>query len=260
AVYQIVRGKPLSYGPAVSAWLHSYLLNNDPVLRRRAQEIVDHFARQNSDTQFLAFCLKQGEEFDVEEGVWLLTKTQYPNINTLAYAALLDSFAGDLRERMNRHAGAEQIVAVINEYLFAELGFAGNEQNYYDPDNSYLNAVLDRRTGNPISLCLIYLMLAKRLQLPMTGIGLPGHFICRFQSSTSELFVDAFNRGKLLSKADCIKYLIHTHHSLQMGHLTPVSARRILLRICANLHQIYTQLEWPEEIFRLQRYLVALAK
>ncbi|MDQ6630862.1 MAG: transglutaminase-like domain-containing protein [Verrucomicrobiota bacterium] len=260
AVYQTVREKLLSYGPMVSAWLHPYLLNNDPVLRRRAQNIVDHFARQNADTQFLVFCLKQGEEFDVEEGAWLLTKTQYPNINTPAYAALMDSFAGDLRERMNRNVGAEQIVAVINEYLFAELGFAGNEENYYDPDNSYLNAVLDRRTGNPLSLCLIYLMLAKRLQLPMTGIGLPGHFICRFQSSTSELFVDAFNRGKLLSKADCIKYLIHTHHSLQMGHLAPVSARRILLRICANLHQIYTQLEWPEEISRLQRYLVALAK
>lgn len=260
AIYQTVREKLLSFGPAIVDSLRPHLLHNDPLLRRRARELVDHFGRHEADTQFLAFCLKQGEDFDIEQGVLLLAKTQFPNINCAAYTALLDSFAANLREQIDFDGDAEQILATINEYLFQQLGFHGNEENYYEPENSYINCVLDRRTGNPISLSLVYLFLSRRLKLPMTGIGLPGHFICRYQDSTSELYVDAFNCGKLLSKADCIKYLLHTNHSLQEGHLAPVTARRILLRICANLHQIYTQLEAREEIARLQRYLVALAK
>lgn len=260
AIYQTVREKLISFGPSIVESLRPYLLHNDPILRRRTREVVNHFGRQTADTQFLAFCLKQGEDFDIEEGVLLLARTQFPDINLSAYTALLDSFAADLREQIDFNSEAEQILAAINDYLFQQLGFHGNEENYYEPENSYINCVLDRRTGNPISLSLVYLSVARRLKLPMTGIGLPGHFICRYQDSTSELYVDAFNRGKLLSKADCIKYLLHTNHSLQEGHLAPVTSRRILLRTCANLHQIYTQLEAREEISRLQRYLVALAK
>jgi regulator of sirC expression with transglutaminase-like and TPR domain len=120
--------------------------------------------------------------------------------------------------------------------------------------------VVDRRTGNPISLCLVYLFIARRLRLPIVGIGMPGHFLIRFQSSTGEVFIDAFNRGKLLSKADCVKYLLHTSHGFQEGYLAPVSPRRVLLRVCSNLHQIYAQLELAEDTSRLQRYIVALAK
>jgi regulator of sirC expression with transglutaminase-like and TPR domain len=259
-VYRTIRTKLLSYGEQVSEWLRPHLLSSDPVLRRHAQEIVDHFARQNADTEFLSFCLKQGEDFDIEKGIWLLTKTQYPNVNSAAYWALLDSYATDLREKITLDDDAETVLATINELLFDRLGFTGNEENYYDPDNSYLNRVLDRRTGNPISLSMIYMMIGRRLRLPITGIGLPGHFVCRYQTSTDEFYIDTFNRGKLLSKNDCIKYLVHTNHTLEEGYLSPVSSRRTLLRICANLHQIYAQLEWPEEINRLQRYLVALAK
>ena len=259
-IYQTVREKLISYGPVAVDWLRSHLLSSDPVLRRRAKELVAHFGRQNADTQFLAFCLSQGEDFDIEEGVLRLAQTQFPGINPSAYTALLDSFASDLREQIDLGGEPDQILATINDYLFRQLGFTGNEDDYYDPENSCINCVLDRRTGNPISLSLVYLFVARRLKLPMTGIGLPGHFICRYQTTKSEVYIDAFNRGKILTKADCIKYLLHTNHSLQEGHLAPVNARRILLRICANLHQIYTQLEAPEEISRLQRYLVALAK
>jgi regulator of sirC expression with transglutaminase-like and TPR domain len=260
AVYHTIRGKILSYGQAAGEWLRPHTLSSDPVLRRRAHELVHFLARQDADNSFLAFCLNQGEDLDIEEGAWLLSRTQYPDINVAAYQALFDSYAGDLRERIDFGATPEGILASINQYLFTDLGFVGNETNYYDPDNSYLNRVLDRRTGNPISLCLVYLLIARRLRLPIVGIGMPGHFLIRFQSSTGEVFIDAFNRGKLLSKADCVKYLIHTSHGFQEGYLSPVSHRRVLLRVCSNLHQIYAQLELADETSRLQRYIVALAK
>lgn len=259
-IYRTVREKIVSAGGEAEAWLRPHRLSSDPVLRRRAQEIMRHFDRQEADTWFLGFCLKHGEEFDLEEGVWLLALTQYPDINVEAYRALMDNFAAELRERIDPNETTKEILSTINNYLFDELGFTGDEENYYDPQNSYLNRVIDRRKGNPINLSLVYLLLARRLQLPMAGIGLPGHFICRYQSTSDEIYVDAFHHGKFLTKADCIQYLMNGSHGFQDEFLAPVSTRRLLMRICSNLHQIYSQMELTEETTRLQRYLVALAR
>jgi regulator of sirC expression with transglutaminase-like and TPR domain len=259
-VSQAARQALLAYGPAVVDWLKPHALSNEPVLRKRTREVIDHFERHNADTEFLSFCLSQGEDFDLEQAALLLARTEYPSLCSAAFPALLDQYAAEIRERLSANHSPEQIIAVINEYLFKEMGFTGNEKNYYEPENSYFNRVMERKTGNPISLSMVYLFLGRRLRLPMVGIGLPGHFICRFQSSTQEFYIDAFNSGKILTKADCIKYLAHTNHSVQEGYLLPLSPRRMLLRVCANLHQIYTQRAQREEVSRLQRYLVALAK
>ena len=260
AVHEIVRAKLISFGPNVVEWLRPHTVSNDPLLRRRAQEIIRHFGRKAANARFMSLCGSRGEDMPLEEGAWLLAQTQHPDINIAAYEALLDAFAASLRTRLDLTDDVEQIIGGINHYLFQELRFRPNEANYYDPENSFLNRVIDQRTGNPISLCTIYLLLARRLKLPITGIGLPGHFVCRYQTSTTEIYIDAFNRGKLLTKADCIKYLLHTHHGLEEGYLAPVSPRRMLLRMCANLHQIYLHKGQAEETARFQRYLVALAK
>jgi regulator of sirC expression with transglutaminase-like and TPR domain len=259
-VYEAVHGQLLMQGAESVDWLRPLLLSPDPVLRRRAREIIGHFSRQIADTLFLEFCLKQGEDLDLETGAWLLATTQFPDINVEGYRAVLDDFASDIRERLPLSGDAEEMLRGINRYVFGTLGFHGNEENYYDPDNSYLNRVIDRRTGNPISMCLTYLLLARRLKLPVTGIGLPGHFICRFQSSAAEIFIDPFNAGRLLSKADCVHYLLQGNFSVRDDYLAPVSPRRLLLRICANLHQIYLRQELDQETTRLQRYLVALTR
>jgi regulator of sirC expression with transglutaminase-like and TPR domain len=259
-VYQTVRTKLLSFGQQAVDWLRPYTLSDEALLRRRAHEIISFFGRKAADDRFTGFCASRGEDLPLEEGAWLLAQTQYPGINVSAYEALLDAFAAVLRTRIDPAAEVEETIGEINRYLFRELEFAPNEANYYDPENSFLNRVIDNRSGNPISLCTIYLLVARRLKLPITGIGLPGHFVCRYQTSTTEIYIDAFNRGKLLTKADCIKYLLHTHHGLEEGYLAPVTPRRMLLRMCANLHQIYLHNEQAEETARFQRYLVALAK
>ena len=157
-------------------------------------------------------------------------------------------------------AAPDQILATINRYFFEELSFSGNEQNYYEPDNSYLNRVVDRRLGNPVSLCLIFLFITRRLRLPVTGIGTQGPFICRFQTSKEELYIDVFNKGRLLTKGECLKFLPQASRGFQDGYLTPTTPRRTLLRLCSDLHQIYVHLNDREESERLQRYIIALAK
>ena len=260
AVHQAVREKIISCGPSVCNWLKPHMLSSDPVLRRHVSDVIRHFELQRADDAFLTFCLKHGEDFDLERGAWLLATTAYPEINVEAYQALLDSHTAELRDRIGPGGSAGTVLARINKYLFKDLGFSGNEGNYYDPDNSYINRVLDRRTGNPISLCLVYLLLSRRLRLPVVGIGLPGHFICRYQSSSDEIYVDVFNRGQLLTKADCVQYLQRGNYSLSDDFLGPVSARRMFMRICSNLHQIYTETGRAELVTRFQRYLVALAR
>ena len=260
AVYQAIRSKIISYGVTAAGWLQRSKLSSDPLIRRRANDIIQTFSRQTADNRFLGFCLSQSEELDLEQGVLLLAQTQYPDINLEAYQALLDSYALDVKEALQPGATGESIIATLNHFFFDQLGYHGNEENYYDPENSYLNRVMDRRTGNPISLCTLFLLVGARLKLPIAGIGMPGHFLCRYQNSTEGFFIDAFNRGKLLSKGECVAYLRHTRESFKESDLAPVTPRRILLRVCSNLHQIYTQLAQTEEMSRLQRYIVALAK
>jgi regulator of sirC expression with transglutaminase-like and TPR domain len=259
-IYQQVKEKILACGPYATEWLRPHTLSSDPTLRRRAQEIIVHFKRQVADNQCLAFCLKNGEDFDLEQAGWLLAQSKYPEINIEAYQALVDHFARELRQRLDMRSPAKMILSEINEYLFGELGFSGNEENYYDPENTYLNRVIDRRTGNPINLCLFYLLIARRLRLPISGIGLPGRFICRYQSSSMETYLDVFAGGQILTKADCVQYLLNTNFTVRDDYLAPVSSRRWLLRICANLHQIYLHLGDSEETTRIQRYLVALTR
>jgi regulator of sirC expression with transglutaminase-like and TPR domain len=259
-VQQAVRDRILACGETALEWLRPHLLQPNPVVRRRVQEIVELLARRIADGVFLTFCLRQGEDFDVEQGIWLLAKTRYPEINVAAYQALLDSHAADLRDRLPGGGSAEEVLGVMREYLFEGLGYMGSAEDYYDPDNSYLNRVIDRRTGNPISLCAIYLLLAKRLHLPISGIGMPSHFLCRYQTPTEETFIDVFNGGRLLTKADCLRHLLQSNLGVHEGLLVPATPRRILLRMCSNLHQIYLHFKAKQESRRLQSYVVALAK
>ena len=260
SVYQAVRQKILSLGHDTQVWLKPCRLSSDPMLRRHAQDLIQHFDREIADTRFMAYCLQGEEQLDLETGAWLLAQTQYPEINPTAYRALLDDHAGELREWLALSDPQERLLTRINGYIFTQLNFTGNMENYYDPENSFLNRVLDRRTGNPISLSLIYLLLTQRLGLPVCGIGLPGHSLCRYLSPVEEIYVDAFNLGKLLTRNECMDHLARCHHEGHEEYLKPMSARRMLARMCGNLEQIYLELKQTDDATRVQRYLFALTR
>lgn len=259
-IYSHVREKLIECGSEISKLLKPHTIQGSPILRKRAKEIINYFAKRDADNEFLSFCLKNGDDLNLETGVWLLAKTQYPDLNQEAYNALLDKYAFDIAERLRHTTRGVSIINTVNFYLFDELGFTGNEIDYYNPDNSFMNMVIDKRTGNPVSLCTLYIFIAKRLKLPVAGIALPGHFMCRFQTTTEEFYIDVFNRGRILTKSDCIRYLHNSNHTMHEGFLSPVSPKNILLRMCSNLHQIYQQREQLSEAEQYQRYLIALAR
>jgi len=260
SVYQAVRQKILSLGHDTQVWLRPFRLSSDPMLRRHALELIQHIDREIADSRFMAYCLQSEEQLDLETGAWLLARTQYPEINPTAYRALLDDYAGELREWLALSNPQERLLTRINEFIFTQLSFTGNMENYYDPENSFLNRVLDRRTGNPISLSLVYILLTQRLGLPVCGIGLPGHSLCRYLSELEEVYVDTFNLGKLLTRADCMEHLARCHHGGREEYLKPMSERRMLARMCGNLEQIYLELKQTDDAARVQRYLFALTR
>jgi regulator of sirC expression with transglutaminase-like and TPR domain len=187
---------------------------------------------------------KPEAEVDLAKAALYLAQEEYPNLDIEAQLAILDGMAETLRERLPEEPYPLKIISSLNQFMFDELGFQGNVKDYYDPRNSFLNEVLARRTGIPITLSLVYLELAKRMDFPMVGIGMPGHFLIRPTVNEMEVFVDPFHGGEVLFIQDCndrFKQMFGDGAKLNMRHLEPISTTGFLVRMLTNLKMIYLQ-------------------
>ncbi len=181
---------------------------------------------------------------DLAKAALYMALEEYPNFEPQEYLDALDSIADEVRSRLPTQNYPLRIIQTINGYLYEDCQFSGNDADYYDPRNSFLNQVIDRRTGIPISLSLVYLEVAKRIDFPMVGIGMPGHFLIRPDFEDAGIFVDAFNRGEILFPEDCqgrLSQIYGQPMDLQPTFLAPVSRRQFLGRMLGNLKAIYLQ-------------------
>jgi len=174
-----------------------------------------------------------------------IAQEDYWDMDASHYLEALDLMADEVRSRLPKNRYPLKVIQIINQYLFEEKGYSGNKVDYYDPDNSCLNRVIDRRLGIPISLSLVYLELANRLQFPMVGVGMPGHFLVRPIIGEMEVFVDPFNQGEVLFVADCKErfHQIYPASEWQTSFLNGVLPRHFLARMLMNLKMIYLQME-----------------
>ncbi len=176
------------------------------------------------------------------EGALAIAWEEYPKMDLGHYREILEQMADDLQLRLSKTHYPLRIVQEINQYLFIEKAFRGNDTDYYNPCNSFINDVLDRRLGIPISLSIIYMVIGDRLGFPIEGISFPGHFIIRPQHPDLEIFIDPYNQGDILFPEDCEDKLAQLYGQrvpLQPEYLEPVSVRRILDRLLNNLKLIY---------------------
>lgn len=240
-VLQLLEEKFLEMGPDGLAFLETVARDAAPDARRGARRILLTISERDVLETFARFCATCGSAFDLEAGCWLLAKTRYPDLDTAAYQARLDQMARELKERLTGRETPRATIEVCNRYFFRRLGFRGNEEDYYDPDNSYLNRVLDRRLGIPISLSAVYLLIGRRLGLPLQGINMPGHFLLKWRSSTGEFYVDAFNEGQVLRVEDCKEMCEQMGQGFKPAHLATATPRQVLWRMCRNLQAIYVE-------------------
>ena len=189
----------------------------------------------------------------------LAKELAYPELAVEAYLHQLDDLADEAARCVRPHDNTAVRAELLSEFLFKQQGFQGNAAAYDDPRNSYLNDVLDRRLGIPITLSIVYLTIAERLQIPAYGVGLPGHFIVGVEARAETLYFDPFHGGGRLSAADCARLV-----EVTIGHkgaflpdwLSFVSSKEILSRMLNNLRLLFLQRqEWQQSLAVVQRML-----
>jgi regulator of sirC expression with transglutaminase-like and TPR domain len=193
--------------------------------------------------QFLIEIDRADHEINLARAALTIAQIEYPDLDIDRYLQVLATMAQEVAQRLPTTRYPLKVIQTINQYLFIDLNFQGNEHDYYNPRNSFLNDVLDLKTGIPLTLAIVYLEIAKRIDFPMVGIGMPGHFLIRPNFADSEIFVDAFDRGEILFAEDCRQKLMNIYQqdipTLPPEILQPVTNRQILFRMLNNLQSIY---------------------
>lgn len=194
----------------------------------------------------------------------LIAHDEYPDLDAGACDALVEAHVTSLRPEVDLIDSAPLKMQAINHRLFNELGYVGNHDEYYDPRNSYMNEVLNRRLGNPISLALVQIEVARRLGIPLDGVSFPGHFLVRLPVDDGVLVMDPFNRGRPLN-VDELRQRARPHFGddvpdeALMQILNPAPARAILVRMLRNLQALYSESgDWARAVRCIDRILMLL--
>ncbi len=218
-------------------------------------------AREEENEALELFCAAVGvpdAEIDLIEGALLIAQAEYPRLNRSLYRSRLEDLG---REAAGACQGAQSTlerIARIHQLFFSRWGFRGNREDYYDPRNSFLNDVLDRRTGIPITLSLVFIEVGRRAGIALMGVGMPGHFLVGC-ADRSDLCVDAFYGG-LLTRQECAERLRELRPDLvfRPEFLDPVGPRQILTRLLNNLLEIYLRTErFPKALLAVEMILGA---
>lgn len=196
---------------------------------------------QDLEQHFTDLVSRSVEEIALDEAALTIARVVYPDLRVRDYLDRIDRIAETVAARIQDQTDSLKLLVLMQQVLFQEQGLRGNQEDYYDPRNSYLNDVLDRHVGIPISLAVIYLAVADRLGLPVSGISFPGHFLLRWQLEQGQVVVDVFNGGTTLG-TDEIARLAEgalgqplSDPVVATRFLVPCDRRQILARMLRNL-------------------------
>ncbi len=207
--------------------------------------IVDDIDRfPESRACFVEALDREEGKIDLIRANLLIAKcVEYPDLDIDEYLARFEKMASEIQSRLDSaDRGPRSLIHVINRYLFASQGFHGNENDYYDPRNSFLNDVMDRRTGIPITMSTLFIELAGRTGLALEGVGFPGHFVVKYSGPGFEFLIDPFNKGRMLSENDCQDILDRIYGGgveFRSEMLATVTKKQIIGRMLSNLKGIY---------------------
>jgi regulator of sirC expression with transglutaminase-like and TPR domain len=206
----------------------------------------------------LAAALSAGDEaIDLARVLLLIAAEEYPDLDVDAYLGRLDGLADAIRPRLSGDEGPAAVLGTINGHLYRELGFQGNSQDYQDPRNSFLNQVLDRRTGIPITLAVVYMEVARRLGYRLVGVNMPLHFMLAYETEGEPLIVDAFDGGRIMTPGgiqERLSAIAGRDVDLRPEHFGRAAPRMILRRVLNNLRGIYlAQRDYPRALAVVDR-------
>ncbi|MGE3816276.1 MAG: SirB1 family protein [Nitrospiraceae bacterium] len=256
-IVKTISGRLIDFGDSAVPLLQEAEIEQ-PDMADRIATILEEIRGSRLEEELHDLVNRSGPDIDLEAGTFLLARYAYPSLDVRVYERQLDGMACELRGQIGSRVSGEETVKALNRYLFTEQGFKGNTKNYYELENSYLNRVIDRRTGIPISLSAVYLLVGKRLGLPVHGIGMPGHFLVKYESDKYKIFIDCFNGGALLTEKNCARFLTEAGYGFEDRYLQKSPTRAIVTRMIKNLLAIYSKLNDPLKKLRLVRFMEIL--
>lgn len=227
----LVQNQLVAGGPEMLGDLRELLPAASGRAERRLKETIAQIAGDAAEQKFGKLCSAFADDGDIEEAAWTLAAVVAPGEDFEDLCQQLDRWGATLARKL---LGKDTVIQQCNTmaaFLGSELGFRGNEDDYYAEENSLLPRVIENRRGNPITLCLVYIAVGRRAGMPVQGVALPGHFVVR----VGGVFFDPFHGGRRLQLEDCQKLLESQSLELQPHHLLPCKPRVMLARILNNL-------------------------
>ena len=239
-IIEVARVKLVELGEQAIPLLERAMAEDeDSKVRVEAKGVLERIRLAQIGKQWEQTAALPDEKMDLESGAFLLAKVSYPDLDPTPYQQKLDQLADRARPQLAAASSDKDKLVVLNQVLFKDERFRGDWNNYFDPQNSYLNRVMDRKLGIPISLAVLYLLVAQRLKIPIQGAGIPGHFMVKYKDAKTEFFIDAFNEGRFLSRPECVQFIVEAGYPYQADFLDGVGPREILARMLRNLILIY---------------------
>lgn len=229
-----VEDKIISIGNDVIPFLEKEWESSfNPTVQRKIEEII-HMLQFDYLKIRLQDWFNEGEK-DLLTGVWIVATYQYPDLEFSFLKKEVEQIYYEVWRDFKADLHPYDQVKLINGALFEKLKFKANTKNFHSPGNSMLNVVLETKRGNPISLCILYILIAQKLELPIHGVNLPNLFICTYKTEEQQFYINAFNKGLIFSKPDIENY-IHQLHLNQMDlFFEPCTNGDIIKRILRNL-------------------------
>jgi regulator of sirC expression with transglutaminase-like and TPR domain len=264
-VYRQVQERLLIYGNEAITYLESaWEQSLDTLLQERIENIV-HTIQFNNVKEDLNLWYQSGA-FDLLQGALIINRYQYPDLDEQTVINQIEEIKREIWTGLQYEMSSIEKIKLINHVFYHQFGFGGNTKNHHDPQNSYLNQVLESKKGNQISLAIIYATLAQKLDIPVYGVNLPQHFILGYidehinEKENGVLFyINAFNKGAIFGKHDVDQFLRQLNLEPQPGFYAPCSNTEIIRRVIRNLISAYEKLgttDKVEELKQLQEILV----
>ncbi len=248
----------LALGEGIIPFLENEWENNfNPIVQKRIEELIHTVHYDLLKVRLAAW--KEGGGKDLLEGMWIIATYQYPDLEIAKLKSELDQIYYEAWTNMKNEIHPFDQVKILNNVIFSQYRFSANTKNFHSPSNSMINIVLESKKGNPITLCVIYLLIAQKLNMPIYGVNLPNLFILTYKSESVQFYINAFNKGLIFSKADIDNYLSHLNINPLDIFYQPCSNLDIVRRMLRNLSVSFEKLGDAVKVEEIKQLLDSIS-
>ncbi|HYG41261.1 MAG TPA: transglutaminase-like domain-containing protein [Cytophagales bacterium] len=253
-----VENKIISLGESIIPHLENeWETNFNPIVQKRLEDLIHNLQFDNLKVKLKEW--RDSGADDLLEGMWLISTFQYPDLDIEKLRKELEQIYYDTWLEFKTGMSPIDQIKTINGVLFSKLKFSSNTKNFHSPSNSMLNVVLESKKGNPISLCVIYMLLAQKLKLPVYGVNLPNLFILTYKNPENQFYINAFNKGLVFSKADIDNYISQLNLTPVDTFYQPCSNLEIIQRVLRNLVISFEKTGFPDKVEEVKILLDTLS-